>query len=260
MIHGRNLPLNLWAEAVGCAVYLLNRTTSSQTPNKSPLEIWSGEKPNLQHLKIFGSYGYVHVPDVCRTKLERKSTKMILVGYENQNYRMYDLDTKKIKISRDVVFDESEPVSRYSAIIGIDEPNSELADQSQTPMTTSTPTSPQSQTVVTLSDDSLRSCDDEDATYEPSQEINETSEISNINLRPRINRHFDAYLPEYCEPSTYEEAMSCPESVKWKIAIEEELKAHEENKTWSIIDKANFMDKKASNIKMGVQNKKKQRW
>lgn len=82
------------------------RTSSSQTPENTPYELWYGIKPQIGHLKVFGSVGYVHVADQMRTKLEEKSKKMILVGYDNNNYRMYDPNTKTIKISRNVIFDE----------------------------------------------------------------------------------------------------------------------------------------------------------
>ncbi|GBP40447.1 Copia protein [Eumeta japonica] len=55
MLYARDLPLDLWAEAVNCAVYILNRTSSSQTPGKTPYELWNGTKPELGHLKVFGS-------------------------------------------------------------------------------------------------------------------------------------------------------------------------------------------------------------
>lgn len=62
MLYTRDLSHYLWAEAINCAVYLLNRTASTQTPNKSPIELWTGDKLQLGHVKVFGSEGYVHIP------------------------------------------------------------------------------------------------------------------------------------------------------------------------------------------------------
>ena len=68
-----------------------------------PEEIWSGRKPSVSHLKVFGSICYKHVPDSRRKKLEVKSEAMILVGYHNTGaYRLLDPHSKKIAISRDV--------------------------------------------------------------------------------------------------------------------------------------------------------------
>lgn len=71
-------------------------------------EKWSGKKPNISHLKIFGSKAMVHVPKQNRLKWDHKSNELIFVGYcENtKGYRMYDPDSKKMVISRDVIFIE----------------------------------------------------------------------------------------------------------------------------------------------------------
>lgn len=37
MLYAKNVPLNMWAEAVNCAVYLLNRNTSSHTRKQTYL-------------------------------------------------------------------------------------------------------------------------------------------------------------------------------------------------------------------------------
>ncbi|XP_037826345.1 uncharacterized protein LOC119614277 [Lucilia sericata] len=46
----------LWAEAVNTAAYIRNRCPSRQLENKTPYEMWFGRKPNVDHLKTFGSY------------------------------------------------------------------------------------------------------------------------------------------------------------------------------------------------------------
>lgn len=74
-----------------------------------PEEVWSGRKPYVSHLKVFGSICYKHVPDARRNKLEDKSEAMILVGYHNTGaYRLLDPHSKKIVISRDVKVLEDE--------------------------------------------------------------------------------------------------------------------------------------------------------
>ena len=78
MIHGRMLPLALWAEAVSTATYLLNRV-STTTAALTPFEIWYNKKPNLSHLRIFGSDVFVHIPKEERTKLDPKSEKCIFI-------------------------------------------------------------------------------------------------------------------------------------------------------------------------------------
>jgi len=43
--------------------------------NQTPQEAWSGYKPIVSHLKVFGSVAYAHVPDQRRAKLDDKSKK-----------------------------------------------------------------------------------------------------------------------------------------------------------------------------------------
>ncbi|KMQ84486.1 copia protein [Lasius niger] len=68
MMHSRNIPRCLWAEAANTAVYVKNRTASETLGGSTPFEKWFGEKPSVKHLKIFGSDCYVHVPKDQRTK------------------------------------------------------------------------------------------------------------------------------------------------------------------------------------------------
>ncbi|MCO5555991.1 hypothetical protein L7F22_045329 [Adiantum nelumboides] len=73
-----------------------------------PEEKYSGKKPDLSHLKVFGCIAYVHIPDELCTKLDPKPEKCIFVGYSNEQkgYRCYNPSTRELRVSRDVVFDE----------------------------------------------------------------------------------------------------------------------------------------------------------
>lgn len=59
---------------------------------------------------MFECIGYVHIPDVTRKKLNDKSFKCVFLGVseESKAFRMYDPESKKIVISRDMVFEEEE--------------------------------------------------------------------------------------------------------------------------------------------------------
>ncbi|UYV65276.1 hypothetical protein LAZ67_3003777 [Cordylochernes scorpioides] len=109
LLHGRKMPLELWAEAVNTAVYLLNRCTTKVLGNSTPYEIWYKRKPSILHLKTFGCNAYVHIPKDNRKKLDKKSIRTFFVGYTetNKNYRMWDPIARKIIISRDVIFTEA---------------------------------------------------------------------------------------------------------------------------------------------------------
>ncbi|KAI0503926.1 hypothetical protein KFK09_014872 [Dendrobium nobile] len=83
--------------------------TSKRTPSQTPFEIWSGHKPIVDHLRVFGNISFVHVPDQKRRKLDKKYKKCVFVGYSESSkaYKLYDPITKKVVVNRDVRFEES---------------------------------------------------------------------------------------------------------------------------------------------------------
>jgi len=66
----------------------------------TPQEAWSRRKPNVSHLKVFESIGYVHVNDQVRTKVDDKSKRMIFVGYDQKSkgYKLYNPNERKMVI------------------------------------------------------------------------------------------------------------------------------------------------------------------
>ena len=108
MLNEKNMPNYFWADVASTAVYVINRCPTAGVHRMTPEEAWSGRKPDLSHMKIFGCVCYVHVPDDLRTKLDVKSKKCVFIGYslEQKGYRCYNPTTKELRVSRDVVFDE----------------------------------------------------------------------------------------------------------------------------------------------------------
>jgi hypothetical protein len=66
------------------------------------------KKPSVDHLRIFGSPVYIHVPKEKRTKLEPLGKKGTFVGYSETSkaYRIYVPRQNFIEVSRDVTFHE----------------------------------------------------------------------------------------------------------------------------------------------------------
>ena len=61
MLLDSKLPKKFWGEAISTAVYLKIRTPVKAL-NKTPFEVWHGKKPKVNHLRMFGSDAYAHVP------------------------------------------------------------------------------------------------------------------------------------------------------------------------------------------------------
>ncbi|CAA6675270.1 unnamed protein product [Spirodela intermedia] len=65
--------------------------------------------PAVHHLKVFGCIAYVLNTTPHLKKLEDRGRKMIFIGYEygSKAYRAYDPTTRRVHVTRDVVFDEN---------------------------------------------------------------------------------------------------------------------------------------------------------
>lgn len=109
MLLERSVPRIFWTEAVQHSGYILNRSPSKALKDVTPEEKWSNYKPSVEHLRIFGSVAYALVPYEKRIKLNEKSIKCVMFGVskESKAHRLYNPETEKILISRDVHFDES---------------------------------------------------------------------------------------------------------------------------------------------------------
>ncbi|KAK3037884.1 hypothetical protein RJ639_032114 [Escallonia herrerae] len=103
MLKSKSMPKELWAEAVACAVYLSNRSPTKSLKDVTPQEAWSGLKPNVSHLRVFGSIAYVQVPEQERSKLDDRSIKLVSIGYDehSKGYRFFNPSNKKFMTTSD---------------------------------------------------------------------------------------------------------------------------------------------------------------
>lgn len=105
------LPKSFWAEAVTTSVYIENRCPEASIKHITPHEIWYGFSPKLDHLRVFGCSAYRLIPKQFRgSKFSPTSQRCILLGYQERlnNYRLYDLSSKRVIYSHDVIFDETD--------------------------------------------------------------------------------------------------------------------------------------------------------
>jgi hypothetical protein len=112
MLSGVRSGKELWVEAVGTTCYLVNISPSSTLDDKTPQEVWTGKKPSLTHLRVFGCEAYVHVPKENMSKLDKKAKQCIFIGYKDslKGYKLWNPEAKKVVYSRDVAFREMKDV------------------------------------------------------------------------------------------------------------------------------------------------------
>lgn len=109
MMKAKKMPNYFWGEAVTTAVYVLNRAYTSSVDGRTPYEAWHGKKPTVEHLRVFGCVAHVKSARPFMRKMDDRSTPMVFIGYEpgSKAYRVYHPATRRVHITRDVVFDES---------------------------------------------------------------------------------------------------------------------------------------------------------
>ena len=81
---------------MGTACYLVNRSPSSTLDEKNRLKVWTGKKPSLTHLKLFGCESYVHVPKENKSKLDKKDESVYLLGI-NMVLKVIRFGTQKLR-------------------------------------------------------------------------------------------------------------------------------------------------------------------
>jgi len=86
----------------------MNQTPIATVHGMTPEEKFTGEKLDISHLRVFCYIAYVHAPDEKRSKLDPKAQKCIFIGYslKQKGYRCFNPSTKKLQVSKDVVFNE----------------------------------------------------------------------------------------------------------------------------------------------------------
>ncbi|KAG7301017.1 hypothetical protein JYU34_015390 [Plutella xylostella] len=231
LLFDAKLQKKLWAEAVSTAVYLRNRSPVSGH-QKTPYELWTGSKPDLSHIRVFGSTVMAHIPKQRRLKWDRKAAKYILVGYsENiKGYKLYQPESNSFTTSRDIrVLNEGVETDAVIAVTDEREPEHEETESSNNDGNNS-------QSVVPST-----SSDSEDSFHEPLNE--EIQKVEDLPAK-RVRRKPDYYgFSNLCtenvtshDEMTLQEALQGPERAQWKQAVEEELQAFESNDAWEIVD------------------------
>ena len=62
LLSEANILIMYWCFAVIYAVYIINRSPTHTWESKTPFEAYTGNKPSIAHLQIFGCKAYVHIP------------------------------------------------------------------------------------------------------------------------------------------------------------------------------------------------------
>ena len=83
MLLDKKLPKELWPYAVHTAVYTINRCLNSRV-NKTPCEAWTGRRPNISNMRVFGCEYYTYTQH-HKAKLEERGRKGVFVSYNRSS-------------------------------------------------------------------------------------------------------------------------------------------------------------------------------
>ena len=241
------VPNWLWGEAVRHSTYLINRIATRTLVLKTPYESFKKKRPNIEHLRVFGCVGYVKITRPHLRKLDDRSRAIVHLGTEpgSKAYRLLDPATRKIVVSRDVVFDEKQ--SWKWTETEVKETESYVVDFGLRDIETSSIKTEADTPDDKHSDNETKG--EEDSEGESPVALRRSSRVSKL----------PSYLEDYelicedddeyellCEievehllllaneePWSYEEAR---ELKVWIDACDDEIKSIEKNNTWTLVD------------------------
>ena len=109
MLHAKNVPGKFWAECMKTAAHIINRLPQARLDFVSPFQKMWNTKPKVSHFRVFGCVCYVFMPNLLRSKFDKKAIRCIFVGYDSQRkgWRCCDPTTGRCYTLRNVIFDEA---------------------------------------------------------------------------------------------------------------------------------------------------------
>uniref|UniRef100_A0A2N9HGE9 Integrase catalytic domain-containing protein n=1 Tax=Fagus sylvatica TaxID=28930 RepID=A0A2N9HGE9_FAGSY len=225
------LPETFWADAVNTAAYLINRGPSVPLEFRIPEEVWSGKEVNLSYLKVFGCVSYVHIDSDARSKLDAKSRKCFFIGYgdETFGYRFWDDQNRKVIRSRNVIFNEQVMYKDRSSTklddVKVEQKKSEFVNLDEF----------SNNTMQNSGQEEKENADPQVEQCTPTITVRRSSR----NIRPpqRFSPSlFYILLTDGGEPESYDEALQIEDSIKWELAMKDEMNSLMTSQTWELIE------------------------
>ena len=237
-----NLPLYLWGECVMSAVYIINRLPTPLLNNLTPYEKLFEEPVDYTVMKTFGCLAFAADLSNSGDKFGARGVPCAFVGYPflQKAYKLLNLTNMQLFVSRDVIFHETVfPLTKAGSESYIQPTPVPLTNLNPQPF---------------VDDDLIVPDPDEGDTSESQQPpvrhstrptkkpawmssyVNTLQSFPNIaevvDLPLANNFHcFSATVTSTKDPANFKQAVQHPE---WINAMNSELDALEENKTWVV--------------------------
>lgn len=104
-----SMPDQFWAHSLLMATHIINRLPTVVLEWRTPYELLYGRQPDYSTLKVFGCLAYATNTKPHKGKFEARAYRCALLGFSpgQKAYKLYNMDTKQILISSDVIFYEN---------------------------------------------------------------------------------------------------------------------------------------------------------
>lgn len=233
-----------WTYAVMSTVYIRNRCFNDRL-KKTPFEVFTGAKPDISNMHIFGSVCYAYVQQ--KKKLDARSEKGIFVGYDkgSPSYLVYFPNHGEIKKVRCVKFTNNFEIPGNSVGNPTDIPYDDVNfERIRKPVSEEKPLSHLRENCnEVIQPQCIEGVAGEEVSAKPSRYPNRE------RVKPKYLNEFMVgndiddvvdYTVDYCctlmdLPKSYEEAIASTNSCLWQKAMEDEMRALEENDTYELV-------------------------
>ncbi len=242
MLHGAKVSKELWGEAVMTANRIRNCSPATGH-SKTPWELFYNVKPDVSNMRIFGSIAYVHTPKELRKKLDPKGKAGVFLGYEPHAKAYRVLVDGKVKISKDVIVDESQ----FGSLEERDVINMDVGWSDEEEPTAAVPAAADVEEDIPAQvsprqpsrdrRDSNGSGGDEDGRRVRTRVGEESEQRRSGRVHQPPSEWWRATgLLAVEEPNTITEALGSPQAEEWRLAMAEEMASLMKNGTWKLVD------------------------
>ncbi|KAH9670831.1 hypothetical protein KPL70_017127 [Citrus sinensis] len=231
MLSYSSLPISFWGLALETAVYLLNLVPSKSVP-KTPIELWSGRKPSLRHVRIWGSPAHVLKPKA--DKMDSRSEVCMFVGYPKgtRGGLFYSPQDRKVIVSTHFTSLEEDYMNNFkpkSKVILEELSGDQVDAQLSMPVT--------EQEEQQQPDDQHRINPEQPSLLEPRR----SGRVTRLPARYMLlGETYTAISDEHVQdPTSYNEALIDRDVEFWKKAMNQEMESMYSNKVWELVEAPN---------------------
>ncbi|KAL2249557.1 UNVERIFIED_CONTAM: Retrovirus-related Pol polyprotein from transposon RE2 [Sesamum indicum] len=240
LLFQAKMPLKFWTEAILTAAYLINRLPTLVLNWKTPFEILFKKPASYAHLRTFGCLCYASNNLPNKKKFDSRSYKCVFLGYGHgqKGYKVYDLASQSIFVTRDLVFHEN-----YFPFESITSDNL-ACPLPIVPIDSDVFTNKEKESDININEEPDIHTDDTQirrSSRQTSKPVWMKDFVCDFSY-DTMPTHITAFTPTYgCfvqalsilqEPKSFREAQQKQE---WREAMKSEIFALEHNETWDLV-------------------------